>query len=459
VEPLRLRLWLVAVCLAMGCVKYEAAPITGERVEKDLNPGGADELKIATKEIRHPLLKPLAVDLRDGLSAEEAGVLAVVANPSLRAERDRRAVAGAQLVQAGLLPNPQLLTEVGFPYDSQPPDVFTAYGVGVNWEVTSLIGRDEKKKGAQANADSVALDVAWKEWQVAQAARLAVYQVVSARMQLGLAKELEEGLREARDLMRQATEEHLKTSVDLSAAEAAWLEAHANVLDLERAEVDRRLALNKALGLPAGAQVKLKEDLKLPATMTVPGEEELVKSVEQRRLDLMALKKGYESQDSAFRVAVLGQFPKINLGYTEARDTMKVKTHGIGMTIDLPIFDRNHAAIDEEKATRQKLYDEYVERVFEARSDVATALADIEAVNQEIKANEAALPAMERLEADYRTAMNERNVDVVSYYAVRNNLTQKRIDAIKLRQELAELRSALELASGVYLDGMEGSTR
>jgi cobalt-zinc-cadmium efflux system outer membrane protein len=446
------KLLLVIACLAAGCARYEAAPITRGRVEKDLSAPMADDLKIATRELKHSKLKPLAVDLREGLSPEEAAVVAVIVNPSLRAERDRRDVAGAQLVQAGLLPNPQLAAAVGFPHGNAPPDSFTAYSVGANWDITSLIGHDARKQAARAEADSVALDVAWKEWQVAQAARLAVYQVLSAEKQLQLARQLDEELRETRDVVRQAVEAHLKTSLDLSGAQTAWLEARAAALELQRAAADRRLALNKALGLPPEMGLKLKEGGELPRVISANEQEESNKSLEVRRLDLLALKKGYESQDATFRATVLGQFPKVNVGFTEARDNSNVKSSSLGVTIDLPIFDRNQAVIAQEKATRRKLYDEYVNRVFEARSEVATAIAGMGAVEEEIRANELALPAMERLEADYRAAMNQRSVDVLSYYTVRTSVTQKKIDAIKLRQELVELGIALELASGGYIE-------
>ena len=54
------------------------------------------------------------------------------------------------------------------------------------------------------------------------------------------------------------------------------------------------------------------------------------------------------------------------------------------MTIDIPLFDRNQGVIAQETATRQKLFDEYVNRLFEARSDVATAVTEIKGTNAQI---------------------------------------------------------------------------
>ena len=64
---------------------------------------------------------------------------------------------------------------------------------------------------------------------------------------------------------------------------------------------------------------------------------------------------------------MLGQFPKVSLGFNRANDTSNVHTFGFGVTVDLPIFDHNQGAIATAKATRQQLYDEYVDRLFTAR--------------------------------------------------------------------------------------------
>jgi len=42
-------------------------------------------------------------------------------------------------------------------------------------------------------------------------------------------------------------------------------------------------------------------------------------------------------------------------------------------------------------------------------------------------------------------------MDILSYYGARNDLAKKRIDVLKLKQELVELRIGLEIASGRYM--------
>ena len=91
------------------------------------------------------------------------------------------------------------------------------------------------------------------------------------------------------------------------------------------------------------------------------------------------------------------------------------------------------------------------QRVFEARSDIATAIADIRSLDRQIAAAEEALPLLEKLVSSAQTAVGQGNADVLGYYTARSNLLQKRIQLIKLQEQLLEAHTALEIASGRYL--------
>jgi outer membrane protein TolC len=183
----------------------------------------------------------------------------------------------------------------------------------------------------------------------------------------------------------------------------------------------------------------------------LPSEGELVADLENRRLDLVGLRQGYQSQEQTVRAAVLAQFPKIILGFNHAGDTTPVVTTGFGITIDLPIFDRNQGNIAIETATRQRLFDEYAARVFEAHSDIATAVADVRSLNRQVAVAEAALPVLQHLVDIAKEALDQGAADVLGYFQAKTNLNQKSLQIIKLKQQLVDSRIALELASGRYL--------
>jgi cobalt-zinc-cadmium efflux system outer membrane protein len=218
-------------------------------------------------------------------------------------------------------------------------------------------------------------------------------------------------------------------------------------------ELDRqRLELKKAVGILPETNLSIEQGVAILSDRQLPSEGELLADLEHRRLDLMGLRQGYQSQEQTVRAAVLAQFPKVVLGFNpHSSDTTDVHTMGFGITVDLPIFDRNQGNIAIEKATRQKLFDEYAARVFEARSDIATAVTDIRSLSRQVAAAEAALPVLRHLVDIAKEASDQGAADVLSYFQARINLNNKSLQIIKLKQLLVDSRIALELASGRYL--------
>jgi cobalt-zinc-cadmium efflux system outer membrane protein len=431
-----------------SCAVHRPKPLTDDAVTRELQPKSLNELRILATQINHPTLQPVRLEPGRGITPTQAAIIAVLANPRLRAERNRRGLAQAQLLQAGILPNPQLAYNIDPVTGGNTTGTVTGYGVTASWEVTSLITRPAKVKAAKQNADSVSLDVAWDEWQTAEAARIAVYRLVALEAELATAKQVEDSAQQDAELLRNAVTAHSKTELDLATAESSRVDAEsisqATAQELEK----QQLELRRSLGLPPDAKLAIRNGVALPTHLSAPAQATLLERLPQSRLDLLALQKGYQSQEETLRAAILAQFPKISFGLTKASDTTNVHTVGIGATIDIPIFDRNQGNISIEKATRQKLFDEYTDRVFEARADIATALAAIRSLNLQINTVESAVPIAQHLLDTAREAFQQGNTDVMSYEQARREYDTKLLLLIKLKEQLIQAGSALEIAGG-----------
>jgi outer membrane protein TolC len=426
-------------------------PLDQTAVAARLATPSMEAIQVQTKEIQHPILKPIEFDIRDGLSPDEAAILAVIANPKLRASRDQRKLGAAQLLQAGILPNPQFSYNLDFPTGGVTEGAVNAFAFGLSWEITSIVSRAAKMAAAKAGAMSVDLDVAWEEWQAAEAAKLGVYHLYFFDQQLTVARQEEEGLRENLDRIKRGADLGFVTVVDLAAAQAALQRMHSTVLSTEQQREHEQLALNQSLGLPAKDIIPLEQKISPPELNTLPPVEKMADGLEGQRLDLLALKSGYESEEQRLRAAVLNQFPKINIGFAHARDNSDVVSTGFGITIDLPLFDRNQGAIAIEEATRTKLFDEYIARLFEARGEIARIVADISSLQRQIEAAENAIPILQNVVDSYRAALLQGNADVLTYYNARADLTTKRLELVDLKRQLADMYVALEIAAGRYL--------
>jgi len=432
--------------LMSGCQSYHSLPLNSETA---IAPPSLEILRRNEDQVRHPLIAPGPFDHRAELSPDEAAVLAVLANPRLKAIRDEAHIAEAQVIQAGILPNPQLSYGLDFPY-GDTTDLINAYGLGLNWEFTSLLARGYNVDSAKSHLASVRLDVAWQEWQVAQAAKLHIYRLASAFKQFEVAKDIERESSANLTVVRKAAALNHITDPDLAAAEDSSRQAHSTYLLLEQEVKTERVELNRALGFPPEWDVRIQSNLELPAMAenTVLQTAELLQGLEDRRLDLLALKKGCESEDANLRAAIRSQFPKINIGLNKARDTSDVRTVGFGVALDLPFFDRNQGRIAIETATRQQLFDEYAARVAEARSDVVRLIAEMDSARRQAETAKTGLPALERLAAAYEKALRQGNTDVLSYYNTRHALAVQRLEVMKLHRDRTDLLIALEIATG-----------
>jgi outer membrane protein, heavy metal efflux system len=438
------------ICLALSLGVSTLPPLRAESPMQQ-SPALESILRVSASRFKNQQHEQLPVDLGRGIGPDDAASIALYSNPALRAIRDRRGLAAAQLIQAGILPNPIVSYARDYVTGGNTAGTTTGYNFTAAWEFSALIPFLPKRTAARKNFHSVDLDVAWQEWQIAVNARTAVYRVLSLDAQATRAREATNGLQQSTDTMRKAVDAHEKTVLELAAVESASQESRATMLALEQEFDKQRLGLNKILGVEPETKVAVRTGLILPTRLAPPAEADLFDNVGSRRLDLLGLQQGLESQDATVRAAILAQFPKMSVAIVRASDTTNVHTTGFNVAVDVPIFDRNQGVIANERATRQRLLDEYNQRLFEARSDIATATADIRSLNRQIAAAEEALPLLEKLVDSAQTAIGQRNADVLSYYTARSNLLQKRIQLIKLQEQLLEAHTALEIGSGSYL--------
>ncbi len=438
----KLRLCIIA-CIASlaACASYHAKPLGTQPTLLRNVP----HLVASVGPVSPPGLAAHPFDPDDGLDMTEVAMLAVANNADLKAARDERGIARAQLLSAGILPDPQL--SAGLDHPTSGPGYVNAFNLGLGYDLSALLTRRAGVNAARENSRSIDLTVLWQEWQVAQQARLLF--VDSMQQQ----KELRE--RQAlRDLMEteyrrvQGALAAGDLTIDAASAELTALQdASTGLHDLKRRMTATRHDLHALLGLSPEARLDLTGTPDLPETDQGRVDADLAQ-LTRRRPDLLALQAGYASQEERFRKAVLAQFPALTIGLTRSRDTSGVYTTGVGITLSLPFFDRNRGAIAVAKATRERLYDEYQARLNSAYSQVKDLLEQARLVNGQYGAVRNALPGMERTAEQAKAALDAGDLDITAYTGLEAALLSKRIEAITLEQTLLEQRVALQTLLG-----------
>src|SRR6266576_5435277 len=268
--PIRFQIFL-------GCFLNFAVAIAALRAQSERRLGAALEapVRVPAARFEHLSPGPLSLDPRTGIGPDEAATIALYSNPALRAIRDRRGLAVAQLIQARILPNVVVSYARDYVTGGNTAGTTTAYNFTAGWEFSALVPFLPKQTAARKNLGSVDLDIAWQEWQMAENARTAVYRVIALDAQVGRAREGNRGLQESTDAVRQAVDAHEKTGLELAAVEAASQDARATMLLLEQDFHKQGLGLNKILGVEAEVKVALRAGLSLPTRLAPPEQHEL----------------------------------------------------------------------------------------------------------------------------------------------------------------------------------------
>lgn len=414
----------------------------------DLSASSSKKLKLI-KKIDNKLLNNIVFDYKDGLSPDEASILAVLGNKSLISARDQLGIADAQIFQAGILPNPQLSYSADKPSHGNTDGTNTAYSFSIDWEVTSLIARHSKIRSEKIKKKSVKLDIAWQEWQIAQAARLSEYNILGLNEQSKYLESIVERLKENSELLQKELKKGEVTELEALAAQTSYLQAKQRQLELKKQIIDEKFNLKELIGLPAKSKLKL-QNIILPSKIEPKTLKNNYSDIENKRLDLLALKQIIKSQNYSIHIAFQHKFPRINLGFTHAKDNGALYTKGISIGIDFPIFDHNNQQIELEKNTYLQLKDEYKNRLFMAKSNITRLKSSIIQTNGLIAHASMVLSPLDKLVKSYHKAVKEGQADILSYYNSLNNLTDKKIEIISLKMNLIQERIALDLSTGKY---------
>ncbi len=442
---------LAAVSLAFvvlgGCVSYRSAELP-DRPRPDPS---TTELALAGARLDYPRLGPVDIDLSGPLSARQLGVIAVIANPDLRAQRARLGVAEAQVFEAGLLPDPQFSFSLDRP--ASAPGLVDAIAGGLGFDTSSLYTRPLRQRTARASRDQVRLDVAWLEWQAAGQARLLGARIGGLETVRGLAFEAARAADDALDRTLRAVARGDLSANDLEARRIAAADAGDRARSAERDLQAARFALNAALGLSPDAVVALIDP---PLShFPAPDPETLVERAYRQRLDLAALSAGYDVQDANLRLALLQQYPRLNLSLNAARDTGAVRTNGVAIGFDLPLWNRNRGAIAVQDATREQLRAEYEARLFSTRSEITTLIAAYRIGLRQRDALEGQVAPLRQTVEAFERAGARGDIARVTAETARQALTDKEIALAVLDQALSEQWVALELASGALIGDAE----
>ena len=361
------------------------------------------------------LIVPIAVPAQEQVSVPEqltlsdALQIAMRSNPTLLRDRQNLAIANANLRQAKQLPNPQFdVNSESYPvFESNPGSFWN------NQELTFRAGqtietagkRSKRTQVAQQDLRATGSDVQNVEREVRLEVKRRYFAVVLAKSQLSLAQEI---LKQFDDVIR-LNEARFKqgelSGLEMNRIRAERLRFYTDVLDSRLQLANSKTALLELLGSGNfGTQFDVTESL--TAKLHSVQLSELQQLAIQARPDLTAAQERLERNRRDLTLQRAEAIPNVTPSFGYKRD-FGVNSAVFGLTLPLPLFNRNQAGVSRATAQIEQQRHEVNRSLLAVQREVQQGYQSLQAQAERLQALEqeyvpAARKAHEIAQESYR---------------------------------------------------------
>ncbi len=448
--------WSAVTVLALalgGCASYRPAPLIPEAELDALSRRGIDPLPAAPPRAVPTEWFPLVpdIDFADGLSLAEANTLALFYASKIRAARSAADVAAGQLLQAGLLRNPELFVGPRFTTDPTdvilPADLLFAIPLGGR--------RGAERDRAEASLDAARLDVMAVELETLVEVRRRFLHVATL--------DEERRILDAVALQTDAAmrwSERLEEAGEASALAAALTRLERDEVRQELRDKEAELAAARAelfelVGLLPAAPVEIAApDHALPPLPPADPKAALGHPRLRRQEAI------YREAEQALRLEVAKQYPEIRIG-PSYEDAQGQGSLGFGLALDLPVFDRNRGNIAAAEAARNAAREAYQAEVLRLAREEAAARARHDASRGNLdEYRSGTLASIERAERVIAERLRGGQSSILELLEARRAAARARLRAAALGERVAVAALDSAYAGGFVLPrAPEGETK
>jgi outer membrane protein TolC len=377
------------------------------------------------------------------LTAEGVVRVALLNNRALRAALRDVGVARGELIQAGLLPNPEVEFDVRgttHPEDPLQQDYF------VGFDLTHAVLAPLRAHVASANVEAARYRAAQAAVQLAFDARAAFYALQAAEARLATSTRALDAFAAGREAAQALFEAGNTPEVALAAQEAAYEGARAATAEQELAVLEARERLNRLMGLHGG-QTEWKAEGRLPAP---PADAPAVPA----DLETRALQASLELGEMRARLEGLGRrtslertqgwLPDVTVDAHAEQDEDHWEVGG-GASLTVPLFDRRQGATAAAEAQFDALAERYEAAAVEVRSaarEVRNRLRLAEARARQYE--KVIVPARQRVLQQTQLQFNAMQVGVFQLLSTLRELRDTELAQAAALQDYWTARAALE---------------
>lgn len=378
------------------------------------------------------------VRLADGMALGEACALALFCSPALLSARAEAKVAGAQVLQAGLLSNPELF--LGPRISTE--DSALIFPVAISWELP-LWGTGTAERDA-ADAVHAERRLRTLELELATLAQVREYYIRLARLQQEEA--MLATLAAANDRIVAWVEGLQRAGgVDAVSLFLTRTEREEGSTALERVRTeakDLRRELCLLIGLLPSAAVQPVLDATSTVLPELPATD---MGALLGRPAMKAAEAAYAAAEATLRREVSKQYPHVRIG-PEFESDRGDPTVGIGLGISLPLFDRNKGGIAAAEAARAAAREQYRNAVLLAAHAEAKAREELEAAGHLLTAHtQGAFREADQAGQALAVRLEAGHVEVLEVLSAQRAIARVRARTFELHERvlIARLRAAV----------------
>jgi len=287
------------------------------------------------------------------LTSTAAVAMALRNNRELRAQVEQIAAGRADLVQAGLLPNPVIAFSLRAPID--PTGGVWLVGATVVQQFTALWLRPDKIRAADARLNQTVLDVSDKGLRLVADVRAAHARLAFGQRELEITRQAEEVVKQSIAAMKRRIAGGEATALDVARLDQQRIEFETEEADLVRRLAKERRMMLELIGFPAAdAEWAVEAEASLPDVAL--DEPTVIKMALEQRLDVAASRAMAEAASADLSVEELDRLKQFGVGIDLERDTDGTLTLGPIIEAEIPIFDTNEAQIAKAGALARSAY-------------------------------------------------------------------------------------------------------
>ena len=313
-------------------------------------------------------------------------------------------------------------------------------------------------RSAQAAAAGASADAAVVTNQAASIATAAYVRALRAQAQVN-AKAADSALAtELLSIAQRQLQVGVGVALDVTRARAQLAGTHAQLI-AARSERDRsRLDLSRAVGMPPGAVLVLRDSLTTAAVPATPSETDALAAAMRDRAELRAAVSATETARRALGAARAERLPTLGVfgddGATSNTYTHLLNTYTYGFQVTLPIFEgfRTSARVQQQAAALHEAEARQRDVELQVVTDVRSALLDLSASQELLGAARERLALGEQEVAQSRERFRAGvagNADVIT---AQLNLDTARSQYIDALASLEMARVSLARAQGHLLE-------